>query len=310
MPSPLKPPALKAGAVVRVISPSSPVDEGALEAGRKELARLGFEPVVADGARARHGFFAGSHASRWEGLTGAFGDKSVNGVWCSRGGYGATYLLDRVDATMFASPRVFVGYSDATALQSFLWQKLNWVTFHGPMVAAGLDKGAAGSDEESLLAAVRNTSGGWRVNLHGEPLAEGIAEGVLLGGCLTVLQTTLGTPWELDTRGAILVLEDRAMRPFQVDRALMHLRQAGKLRELHGIIFGEFPECEPPGESENVQSIASRFARDSGIPVVWGAAVGHTPRPMLTLPLGVRARLEAGAGGAKTDLHILEAAVT
>lgn len=310
MPSPIKPPALQAGAAVRVISPSSPADAAALDAGCKELARLGFDPLVASGARARHGFFAGSHASRWEDLTGAFADKSIGGVWCSRGGYGSTYLLDRVDGTMFSTPKVFVGYSDATALQSFIRQKLGWVTFYGPMVAAGLDKGAAGYDEESLLAALRNSGSGWRVELRGEPLADGVAEGVLLGGCLTVLQTTLGTPWELDTRGAILVLEDRGMKPFQVDRALMHLRQAGKLRELRGIIFGEFPGCEPPGESENVRSIALRFARDSGIPVVWGAAVGHTPRPMLTLPLGVRARLEAGGKGASTDLFILEPAVT
>jgi muramoyltetrapeptide carboxypeptidase len=214
-----------------------------------------------------------------------------------------------LDLKLLREPKVFLGYSDATALHVFLWQKLGWVTFYGPMVAAGFDKGAAGYDEESFRKAVCNTSGGWRVDLRGEPLAEGEAEGVLLGGCLTMLQATIGTPWELDTTDSILLLEDRGMKPFQVDRALMHLRQAGKFAKVRGVIFGEFPECEAPEGSEEVRSIALRLTADLSVPVVFGAAVGHTPRPMLTLPLGVRARLESRGAGPVTDLFILEPAV-
>jgi muramoyltetrapeptide carboxypeptidase len=177
------------------------------------------------------------------------------------------------------------------------------------MVAAGFDKGAAGYDEESFRKAVCNPSGGWRVDLRGESLAEGTAEGVVLGGCLTMLQTTIGTPWELDTTDAILLLEDRGMKPFQVDRALMHMRQAGKFAKVRGVILGEFPECEAPAGSEDVRSIASRLTADLRVPVVFGAAVGHTPRPMLTLPLGVRARLESRTAGPVADLFILEPAV-
>jgi muramoyltetrapeptide carboxypeptidase len=309
MAAPLKPPALQPGAQVRVISLSSPVERGAFDRGLAELARLGFNPQTADHAREQHGYFSGTHHHRWTDLTASFVAGACDGVICTRGGYGSTYLLDLLDGSRFPQARVFVGHSDVTAVQAFLWQKLGWVTFYGPMVAAGFDKGAAGYDEESFRKAVSNTSSGWRVNLRGDSLVEGTAEGVVLGGCLTMLQTTLGTPWELDTTDAILLLEDRGMKPFQVDRALMHLRQAGKFAKVRGVIFGEFPECEAPAGSEDVRSIALRLTADLRVPVVFGAAVGHTPRPMLTLPLGVRARLESRAAGLVTDLFILEPAV-
>ncbi len=309
MPAPIKPPVLQPGAQVRVVSPSSAVEERAMDRGLAELVRLGFNPQTANHAREQNGYFAGTHKDRWTDLTESFAVGACDAVFCTRGGYGSTYLLGRLDGSSFPQPRVFVGYSDVTAVQAFLWQKLGWVTFYGPMVAAGFDKGAVGYDEESFRKAVSNTSGGWRVDLRGEPLAEGEADGVLLGGCLTMLQTTIGTPWELDTTDAILVLEDRGMKPFQVDRALMHLRQAGKFAKVRGVIFGEFPECEAPAGSEDVRSIALRLTGDLKVPVVFGAAVGHTPRPMLTLPLGVRARLESHAAGLVTDLLILEPAV-
>jgi muramoyltetrapeptide carboxypeptidase len=125
---------------------------------------------------------------------------------------------------------------------------------------------------------------------------------------MTLIEATLGTPWELDTRGSILVLEDRGMKPYQVDRVLTHLRQAGKFGGVRGIVLGEFPECPPtvPG-SPTVRDVANRILSELKIPIVWGARVGHTPRPMLTLPLGVHARLHAHKAG---RLEILEPAVT
>lgn len=307
MPAPLKPPALKPGAQIRVISPSSPVEPAMLQRGLAELARLGFSPQPAAHATGRQGYFAGSHKDRWTDLTGSFADEACHAVFCSRGGYGSTYLLDRLNVSAFPRPKVFQGYSDATALQNFLWQKLRWVTFYGPMAAAGFDKGAAGYDEESFRNAACQSSSGWQINLRGESLVDGTAEGTVLGGCLTMIETTLGTPWELDTADSILLLEDRGMKPFQVDRSLLHLRQAGKFAGVRGIILGEFPECEAPAGSEDVHSIIGRFLEEWKVPVVWGAAVGHTLRPMLTLPLGIRARLECAAG--RTDLSYLEPAV-
>jgi muramoyltetrapeptide carboxypeptidase len=136
-------------------------------------------------------------------------------------------------------------------------------------------------------------------------MVPGTADGTLLGGCLTLIETALGTPWELDTHGAILVLEDRGMKPWQVDRALMHLKQAGKFRGVSGIVLGDFPECEGPEGSETVRDVVRRVLGALGFPVVWGAAIGHTARPALTLPLGVRARLRSDDAA---RLEILEPA--
>ena len=129
-----------------------------------------------------------------------------------------------------------------------------------------------------------------------------------MGGCMTVVETTLGTPWELQTRGAILLVEDRAMKPYQVDRVLTHLRQAGMLGAVRGVVLGEFPESEPGvSGGPSVKDVCKRILGELGVPVVWGAPVGHTARPMLAIPLGVRARLVAGGAG---ELEILEPAVT
>src|SRR6185437_3445345 len=131
-----------------------------------------------------------------------------------------------------------------------------------------------------------------------------------VGGCLTLLETTLGTPWEIETNGAILVIEDRGMKPYQVDRALMHLKQAGKFDGVAGIVLGDFPECEAPGQSEPVKNAAQRILEPLRVPIVWGAAVGHTTRPMLTLPFGVRARLITANTAKGAQLEILEPACT
>jgi muramoyltetrapeptide carboxypeptidase len=217
-------------------------------------------------------------------------------------------LLDGLSVAL-ANPKVLVGYSDLTSLQIFLWQKFRWIAFYGPMAAAGLDKGPNvddGYDSETLTRALTETKTGWTIPLVGtEAIMPGSADGILLGGCLTLIETALGTPWELDTHGAILLLEDRGMKPWQVDRALMHLKQAGKLRGVSGVLLGEFPECHGPAGTESVLAVARRILGTLGFPVVWGAAVGHTPQPMLTLPLGVRARLKADE---TSQLEILEPA--
>jgi muramoyltetrapeptide carboxypeptidase len=297
MPQVLKPEALRPGDSVRILSLSSPVKESRLEQGVQEIARLGYTPKFdPERVLARGDFFAGSAAERGAALKEALTESTTRGIFCSRGGYGSNYLLEGLSVAL-ATPKILVGYSDLTSLQVFLWQKFRWVAFYGPMVAAGLDKGAGvpdGYDPETLTRALTESKIGWTIPLgDAEAIMPGSADGVLLGGCLTLIETALGTPWELDTHGAILLLEDRGMKPWQVDRALMHLKQAGKLRGVSGVLLGDFPECVAPAASETVRDVVRRLLGTMGFPVVWGAAIGHTPRPMLTLPLGVRARLKA-----------------
>ncbi len=304
-----KPRALRPGDSIAVISPSSPAEAEKTQAGIRELTILGFNPL-ADQALQPDGYFSGPTADRLSQLLRSIADARASGLVALRGGYGSTYLLEHLQRATVGAAKPLVGYSDITALQIFLWQTLGWVTFYGPMVVGGFDAGAGnpgGYDLASFMRAVTETQTGWTLGLEGSALVEGEAEGVLLGGCLTLIESTLGTPWELDTGGAILILEDRAMKPWQVDRALTHLKQAGKLDAVRGIILGDFPDSAPPVKgSPTVAEVCRRILGDLRVPVVWGAPIGHTARPMLTLPLGVRARLRSAASG---FLDILEPAV-
>ena len=304
-----KPKALRAGARFAVIAPASPARSEAIQAGRKELARLGFIASAFE-ALDSEGYFAGSAEDRRNDLLRALNDSANDAVIATRGGYGSVYLLEAGLPDSLPAIKALVGFSDVTTLQIYLWQKHRWVSFYGPMLAAGLDLGAnvpGGYDEASFRNALTKTSSGWPITLHGEILHPGSAEGILLGGALTLLEATIGTPWELDTDGAILVLEDRAMKPYQIDRVLMHLKHAGKFANVRGLILGDFPECEPPvAGSPCVRDVCARILAPLGIPIIFGAPVGHSPRAMLTLPLGVRARLVAQGPG---TLEILEPAV-
>jgi muramoyltetrapeptide carboxypeptidase len=308
MPQALKPPALRPGDPVRIISISSPVEEVRLRKGCEELARLGYVPKwKRDDVLARSGFFAGTAFARGVALKEAFVENESCAIFCSRGGYGVNYLLEELDVAPI-TPKILAGYSDITSLQLFLWRKCRWVTLYAPMAGSGLDKGAGdseGYDRDSLLHALTETKQTWGFDLGGEVLSDGVVEGTLLGGCLTLIETSLGTPWELEANGAILVLEDRGMKPWQVDRALMHLKQAGKFHGVAGFILGDFPECEAPPGSETVKDVARRILAPLGTPIIWGAAVGHTQRPMLTVPMGVWARLSTDG---ETRLDILEPA--
>jgi muramoyltetrapeptide carboxypeptidase len=307
-----KPRALRQGDMLAIFAPASPAEEKSYAAGLRELRRLKFGMFLTDNPwSSPEGYFAASLEERRQEFLGALAAKQVAGLVALRGGYGSNYLLAEELAQHLQTPKVLIGFSDVTSLQIFLWQRASWVTFYGPMVAAGLNAGAGepgGYDEASLLNAVRKTDGGWKIPLRGEALVNGEAEGRLLGGAMTMVEATFGTPWELDTRGAILILEDRGMKPYQVDRVLMHFKQAGKLDGVKGIVLGDFPECEPPmAGGPTVRDVCARILGSLGVPVVFGAPIGHTLRPMLTIPLGVKARLHSQGEG---TLEILEAAVT
>jgi muramoyltetrapeptide carboxypeptidase len=307
--NPRKPAALTKGSKVALFAPASPADHQEILTGIAELRRLGFEFSPAPLATPE-GYFAGSLQSRLEGFLSALRDSAIRGLVATRGGYGASYLLGADFSTELKDPKCIIGFSDLTSLQIYLWQKAGWVTFHGPMAAAGFNHGADdanGYDEQSFLQAVSNTSTGWSVPLRAETLVPGEAEGRVLGGCLTIIQTSLGTPWELDTADAILVLEDRGMKPYQVDRALLHLMQAGKFSGVKAIILGEFPngDSTSPGDP-STRDVCARILSPLGIPVTYSSPVGHSKRAMLTLPLGIRARLRARGEG---TLEFLEPAV-
>jgi muramoyltetrapeptide carboxypeptidase len=305
----VKPPGLAPGGLIRAISPASPAQTAATKLGVAELERLGYRVRFASPEMKPDGYFAGSLVRRAAELKAALLDTEAQAIVCVRGGYGSGMLLEGLGALRLSRPKLVIGYSDITMLHAFLWQRARWTSLYGPMVAAGFDRGEDqpdGYDRASFIDAVSGARRGWSVELGGEALVRGASTGVLLGGCLTLIVATLGTPWSLDTRGAILLLEDRAVKPYQLDRLLLHLAQAGKLRGVRGVVLGDFPDSEPPaGSSVTVRDVCRRVFGRMGIPVVFGAAFGHTHRPMLTLPLGVRARLTTSGEG---KLEILEPA--
>lgn len=307
--APRKPKALAAGARLGVFAPASPANSVDLIAGLAELKRHGFQVVANQDSKAE-GYFAGPALERLNGFLGSANSDQTDGLVALRGGYGSNYLLDFELEKNLKNPKCVVGFSDLTTLQSYLWQRCGWVTFYGPMVAAGLNAGAGarkGYDEASFLQAIGKPEGGWKLRLKGEPVLAGISTGRVLGGCMTLLEATIGTPWELDSKDSILILEDRAMKPYQVDRVLMHLKQAGKFEGVRGIVLGEFPESDPVvAGAPSVREVCARILRPLGVPIVFGAPVGHTERPMLTLPLGIQARLDAEGEG---TLEYLEPAV-
>jgi muramoyltetrapeptide carboxypeptidase len=304
-----KPRALRKGSRLGIVSPSSPADAAAISAGIAELRRLNFQIEEAAPMESQ-GYFAGSHSERLQQFCKTVHDKQVDGVIATRGGYGANYLIDSGLSTRLQRPKCIVGFSDLNIVQLLMAEVRGWAGFYGPMVATGFNHGAdrpSGYDLLSFLQAVGETKAKWEIPLRGQALASGSAAGRLVGGCLTMLQTTLGTGFEPNTSGAILLLEDRGMKPYQVDRALRHLYQAGMFEKAVGVILGDFPDCEPPTRgSQIVPEICAEILGPLDIPIVYGAPIGHTKRAMLTIPLGVRAKLQAKGEG---TLEILEPAV-
>jgi len=294
-----------------VVAPASSAKEERIQRGCETLERLDFRVQRFQSLHGPDGYFSAPIAERRKSLREALVRRDSQAVFCTRGGYGSADILDGLRSDQFKRAKIFCAFSDLTSVQIFLWQKLRWVTFYGPLVAGGFDAGpnaTGGFDPDTFMWAMTATNSGWTVPLEGETLRRGAAEGTLLGGCITLIETSIGTPWELDTRGSILLLEDRGVKPYQLDRMLLHLKQAGKFDGVRGIVLGEFPDSEAPeGSSVSVAEVCRRIFGALRIPVVYGAPVGHTTRPMLTIPLGVRAKLMASGEG---RLEILEPAVS
>ncbi|HVT59822.1 MAG TPA: LD-carboxypeptidase [Thermoanaerobaculia bacterium] len=300
------PPAAGPGDRVGVAALSGPVDPERLERGVGELRRLGFEPVLADnlGSRTASGLFAGGDAERLAAFHRLAADPDLPVILFARGGHGLLRLLPAIDWQLLARhPRAYVGYSDLTPFLLGVVERLRLVAFHGPLVAAEGARGLLAAEEESLLGAL---AGRYPAEL---PFASwrrpGAADGPLLGGCLSLLAATLGTPFFPALDGAVLFWEEVGEPPYRVDRMLTHLGLSGNLDRIGGMIVGHLragdgavpapppppgPVLEQPRWPALVEESLARFSW----PLAWGLDSGHGV-PNLTLPLGLRARLDAGS---------------
>jgi len=296
------------GAGISVISPASFAMPERVELGLERLRMIGYSPKPGSNTQRRGPlFFAGSAEERLADLHAAFSDPETSVAMAVRGGYGSNYLLDKVDLGLIAkNPKPLFAYSDMTGLQLHLLDQLGLPAFYGPMVAADfyLDDGVHLDSFQAALAG-RPYTVGRAEGLH--TLKPGTARGTLYGGCLSILVSLIGTRWEPKTEGKLLFVEDVGAKPYQVDRMLWHLRQAGKLDEVRGIIFGEMLDCASPGAPDNLleNAILSALA-DLDIPIAFGLRSGHVSRQNVSLIFGVEAELNAGD---EAQLTLLEPAV-
>jgi len=291
----VKPAVVSSGARIAVIAPASNAKLERIDGGVAALKKYGFDVVLGSHATGREApYFAGTPEERLEDLHAAFADPEIEAIFCTRGGYGSNYLLEDLDLELIGqNPKPFFGYSDLTVVQTWLLDELGLVGFHGPMAAADFYRDG-GVDEASFSDALNGgkvTAGavqGLRI------LKPGRAQGMMHGGCLSMLVSTLGTHFAPQTEGRLLFLEDVGAKPYQIDRMLRQMVLAGKFDGVTGFIFGEMLECVSPGTSPGLlDEVILRVLDWFDGPIAIGLRSGHVSRGNVTLPLGIEAELVA-----------------
>jgi muramoyltetrapeptide carboxypeptidase len=310
----VKPAVLRPGATLAVVSPASTPKAELVQMGIACLHGLGYRTVLMPHALDRGPlYYAGTAEQRAGDLLAAFADPGIDGIVCTRGGWGSAELLPHLDASLIrANPKVFVGYSDHTSLHLWLAREANLVSFYGPMVAADFAR-PEGFGAESWRHTFSGDSGWSLTRSDGlRVLRPGAAEGRLAGGCLSIFAEALGTPYAPLPASAdqprVLFLEDIGTKPYQWDRMLLHLRYAGMLDHISGIVFGDMRQCVAAEEMPLLERAILHSLRDFAGPIAIGLRSGHVDSPNITVPLGARVRLELSE---REDprMEFLEAAV-
>jgi muramoyltetrapeptide carboxypeptidase len=316
----IRPRALRRGDTVGLITPGTYVsDPERLSLIGPTMKFFGLRAKMGKFAGKRMGTYRSSIDERLDDLHSMFRDKEVQAVVCIRGGYGASQLLDRIDYDLIRrNPKIFLGYSDITALHLGIHKYSRLVTFHGPMIVSDFTDYTLKHFNKALfettpIGKVSNPGDqtGLRPSHPLRTIRPGMASGQLVGGNLTLIATTLGTPYEIETRGRILFLEDVDEQPYSLDRMLTQLRLAGKFEQAAGVIFGECADCKPRDYKPSSVSpfsageVVDNILGELKVPVLSGMTIGHTS-DQLTLPLGVMATLDATNG----TLDIKEAGVS
>jgi muramoyltetrapeptide carboxypeptidase len=289
----IKPKALKPGDTIGVVAPASNIKKDLLEQGCLELESLGFKTYFHPDITSSFRYFSGTRERRLGEFLEMLRSPAVHAIFCARGGYGSGQLIPSIDKDLIReNPKIINGSSDITILLNFM-ERCGVVSFHGPMVATAIREGMSGYDRTVLLdmlqgrQAVRFPMAGTTI------LRSGLGEGRLIGGCLSLVVATLGTKHEVDTQNAILFLEDADTKPYQIDRMITHLKQAGKFETVRGVVFGEMLNCaQHANQGYTLQEVLLDLLDQFTFPILFGFPTGHTSRPNVIVPVGVRARLD------------------
>jgi muramoyltetrapeptide carboxypeptidase len=309
----VKPNALKPGATLAIISPASAAKPDLVQRGIAHLQSLGYKTILDDHALASGPlYYAGNLANRLADLHAAFSNPDVDAILCTRGGWGSAELLPHLDRDLIrANPKPFIAYSDHTSLHTWLHNEANVITFYGPMVAADFSRDN-GADPASWQHSLHGLTEKWSLaKADGlRVLQPGHAEGTFTGGCLSIYAEALGTPYAPRIMSpTILFLEDIGTKPYQWDRMLLHLRYAGLLENVTGIVLGDMKQCVPPDQEAYLDRAILHALQDFPGPIAIGLRSGHVDAPNITLPLGIAAQLDL-TEATNPLIHLLEAAVT
>ncbi len=306
---------LRPGDTVGFITPGSYISDESLDKAVSNMLQLGLKVKMGKNIRAKHGFVAGTDQQRLDDLHMMFSDRSVDAIWCARGGYGCTRLLPKIDYGLIRkNPKILIGYSDITALLNAIYHKTGLVTFHGPVGASEF----SGYTEAQVRAVLMNGTASYSIPLsegneasddplyQPEVIREGQAEGVLMGGNLSLLAAMAGTGYLPDPTGAIVFMEDVGEAPYRVDRMLTQLRQAWPLKAANGIALGVFADCAKAEGSDSLtlSETLKEQLRPTSTPTAYGFPFGHIDH-QCTFPVGVRARMDAS----ERSITLLEAGV-
>lgn len=295
-----KPPALKPGGTVGVVAPAGRVDLHLLHKGVTRIEQLGLNVILGRHLEKQCRYFAGTDQERADDLQGMLLNQEIDAVLCARGGVGAARIIPYLDRNLLKKvPKIFVGSSDITSLLLYFSKLLGWVSFHGPMIATQFGKLTSPLLEEYFFRLLSGES--IEMKFKGvSTIRSGIAEGFLTGGCLTLICTTIGTSYEIDTENKILFIEDINEAPFRIDRMLSYLKSIGKFDHVRGLVFGQMPQCSPEALPEIILDILGEYS----LPILFGFPSGHGDS-IATLPFGIRVQLDATSGVIK----LLESAV-
>lgn len=312
-----KPKKLNPGDTIGVVSPASPMERKSdIIRAREKLEKLGYRVVVGKNVDLQRGLVSATEEQRIEDLHEMFSREDVNAIFVTQGGYGSAQLIDRLDYDLIRkNPKIFIGFSDITSLHLAINKFANLVTFHGPSMLRFNDEELSDFTFEHLMKALTSDTPIGTISLADPKkwiyaLEGGECEGELIGGNLTLICSSLGTPYEINTTGKILFLEEVDTEPWIIDHMLCHLRNAGKLKDVAGVVVSECVNCVPfeykPGYyvDLSIEDVLEYYLKPLHLPVLFGFPLGHC-RDMATLPLGVQARLD----GNKKELHILESGV-
>lgn len=295
---------LKKGDIIGLVGTSGIISEERLIQGIEFVKSLGFNVIVGESCSSKYGYLSGSDEIRARDLNEMFSNQDIRGIFCMRGGYGAPRIMDKIDYDLIKkNPKIFIGYSDITALHTAFNQKAELITYHSPMPSTEFYRGVDEKTLKSFLENIMDIGKNYDSEEIGirnigerslETVVEGIAVGELTGGNLTLIASMLGTPYEIDCRGKILFLEDIDEEPYRIDRMMSQLRLAGKFEEAAGIILGCFTNCEAkqPEKSLTLDQVVKDILVPAGKPILKNLTAGHC-LPTLTLPLGKRVRMDS-----------------